>query len=205
LRWSDLFYDRARLAVELSRFGIEARVLATDIRDVPGMRERCEHLDEDACLLLALQWFGDQGYPQPPKGERTNWNSWGYNRDWGRLPPLDEHVVTDAPKLVSNDRPGMKRRTGPDPVFHDPDVVARALSVLAAVDVTAAAGAAGWKNKKDVLRAEKLERWGLLRRARATLWVDPERVWQRDGKVSLRVLSADGLEWLDPLPLRVQP
>jgi hypothetical protein len=55
------------------------------------------------------------------------------------------------------------------------------------------------------MRAEKLQRWKLLRWDGVTLWADPGRVWQRDGNVALRVLSGDGSKWLDPLKLRTKP
>jgi hypothetical protein len=61
---------------------------------------------------------------------------------------------------------------------------------------------------KDVLRAEKLHGWRFLRWDGLALWADPQRVWQRNGKLALRVLlvRADGAaEWADPLALTRRP
>jgi hypothetical protein len=72
VRWSDLYNDQERLAVVLSEIGIRPIHLILDVRDVPELRERCELLKDPARLLLALQWFGDQGHPQPSRAERTS-------------------------------------------------------------------------------------------------------------------------------------
>jgi hypothetical protein len=65
--------------------------------------------------------------------------------------------------------------------------------------------AASGLHSKDVLRAEKMQRWELIRWDGRRLFADPVRVWQRDGKIALRVLSRDGKEWLDPLKLQAKP
>jgi hypothetical protein len=99
--WSELFDYPERLEVELSKVGTTPAELAMDIRDVPQFRERWERLSERARLLLALQWFGDERHPQPPRSERTAWHIYGYTPDWGQLPPLDEapleHAAQRAP------------------------------------------------------------------------------------------------------------
>jgi hypothetical protein len=126
------------------------------------------------------------------------------------LPVLDievgpaeaKHPERAAAARFSNDRPGMKRRSGPDPAFHERDVIGTALSALPSI---AKATAESGLHNKDVLRAEKLRDWELLRWDGTTLWADPERVWQRRGRVALRVLNTGGSEWLDPLPLRARP
>jgi hypothetical protein len=100
-RWSELFHDPERLELELSKVGTTPTELAMDVRDVPELRERWERLSERARLLLALQWFGDEEHPQPPRSERTVWHIYGYTPDWGQLPPLDEgpleHAAQPAP------------------------------------------------------------------------------------------------------------
>jgi hypothetical protein len=116
-------------------------------------------------------------------------------------PSTDAAADREHAPPLANDRPGMKRRSGPLPTFHEPRVIEAALTELGKGKVKDASDASGL-NAKDVLRIEKLQRWELLRPDGTADW---ERVWQRDGKIALRVLSSDRLEWIDPLPLRVRP
>lgn len=96
--------DPERLAVELSKVGTTPGELALDVRDVPELRERYELLTPEARLLLALEWFGDQGHSQPT--ERTEWHILGYTPDWGRLPRLD-----DAEQAAASERPSSSSHT----------------------------------------------------------------------------------------------
>ena len=111
----------------------------------------------------------------------------------------------DAAAPRSNDPPGMKRQPGPDPAFHEPEVIGAALGALKTGGVLIYAVKVSGMHEKDVLRAEKPHRWKLLRWDGATLWADEKRVRQRAGKIALRVLSGDEAEWLDPLLLRISP
>jgi hypothetical protein len=74
-RWSDLasVSDRPRLKVELAKDGTTPDDLVLDVQDVPALHAQCERLegDDEALLLLALQWFGDEGNPQPE--QRREW------------------------------------------------------------------------------------------------------------------------------------
>ena len=92
-------------------------MLILDIQDVPTVRERverCKLMGESALLLLALQWFGDLGHPQPP--ERRTRPKHRRMPDWGPLLPLDELAgesgESAAPGAKSRWRWG-KRRAGP--------------------------------------------------------------------------------------------
>ena len=75
MHWSDLRDDPERLSIELAKAGTTPEDLASDVRDVPELRETCERLKRPARLLLALQYFGDEGNPQPT--ERTEWHIFG--------------------------------------------------------------------------------------------------------------------------------
>jgi hypothetical protein len=92
--WSDLFDDPDQLAIELSPLGIDRKVLARDICDVPGY-EHLRSLTERQRLKVALQVFGDQRRPQPPQETRTLWHIFGHTPEWGRLPTLDDKPKTD--------------------------------------------------------------------------------------------------------------
>jgi hypothetical protein len=93
-RWSELpAVDPDRLAIELAKLGIDDSDLAADIRDVPERKAIAENLtSESARLRLALEWFGDNGHPQPV--ERTEWLGTGRTPAWGRLPRLKDDSRT---------------------------------------------------------------------------------------------------------------
>ena len=159
-------------------------------------------------MRLALEWFGDLRNPQPQ--ERSKWlEDWVFPGDDGpptfRTPDWGSCTGsrTTAGSSAILERPAGDQTFGRAPAFHEPDLIGTALSALPS-GVAKASADSGVHNK-DVLRAEKLRDWKLLRWDGTTLWADPERVWQRDGRVALRVLSTDGSEWLDPLPLRARP
>jgi hypothetical protein len=143
VRWSEL--PPARREIELARrAGITIDDLVSDAEDVPELREAIKLLSPEAKVQLALEWFGDQGHPQPEKrtrpivatfdgeplyGDRTP--------DWGRLPRLEEdeqraqgQPEATEPIAFSNDRPEIKRGPGPDPAFHEGPVIGRALDAL---------------------------------------------------------------------------
>ena len=73
MRWSDLASNPTRLKVELARDRTTPADLARDVQDVPALRDECARLEDDydGLLFLALQWFGDEGHPQPT--ERRDW------------------------------------------------------------------------------------------------------------------------------------
>jgi hypothetical protein len=99
--WSELRHDPPRLAAELAKLGISRRVLKADVRDVPELRSTCNLLTGDALLVLALEWFGDEGHPQP--AQRTVWQL-GRTPDWGRLPPLEDDELPPVEEPQKNPR-----------------------------------------------------------------------------------------------------
>lgn len=103
----------------------------------------------------------------------------------------------------SNDPPGLRKHPGPEERFHDLDVIARAIGAkVTRKETFEEAMAASGLNQKDVARVERMYLLDLFKRNGNTLVPDPVRVRQRDGRIALRVLSDDGLEWLDPLGVR---
>jgi hypothetical protein len=86
--WSEL--PRWRLEVELAKIGTTISEFVCDARDVPELQPWIEDLSPDAKLQVALEWFGDQGNPQP--AERQDWHGYGRTPDWlgGRLPALED-------------------------------------------------------------------------------------------------------------------
>jgi hypothetical protein len=91
--WSSL--SRAERATALARHGITIRHLLADLQDVmehdesalAGAWVRCK--TEEDLELLAFEYFGDLGRPQPT--QRTEWPLWGRTPDWpdGRLPQAE--------------------------------------------------------------------------------------------------------------------
>jgi hypothetical protein len=175
-------------------------------------RHKC---DLEAAHRLNLETGEYVRFPEYPQAERDE-----LERRLRELPPesvetrymramaetLENREREDESRpSASNDRPGIKRKPGPEPTFHDGADIGTALAALS--DGVESASRSSGLNKKDVLRGEQLQRWGFLRWDYATLWADPERVWQRDGKVALRLLvkGAEGLEWVDPLELKKKP
>lgn len=94
--WSEL--SPGRLEVELGKAGTTVHDLETDIRDVPEVKPWVEGLSPEAKRQLAIEYFGDQGHPQPPQGQRTKWHITGYTREFGRLPRLDGEDAAAATK-----------------------------------------------------------------------------------------------------------
>jgi hypothetical protein len=89
--------------IELANCGTRPEYLVRDAEDVPELRQRMKLLSSfEAKLRLALDWFGDQGHPQPEKRTRPATASFDDyvvygdpTPDWRRLPRLDE---TGQPK-----------------------------------------------------------------------------------------------------------
>jgi hypothetical protein len=103
LLWSALFYDRARLVVELAKAGTTPAYLVRDYMDMDEQRGGGHQLwGEERLLLQALVYFGDQGNPQPTN--RRVWADLGLRTpDWigGRLSPLEaEPPPADASSLA---------------------------------------------------------------------------------------------------------
>jgi hypothetical protein len=94
--WSEL--PRWRLEVELAKIGTTISEFVCDARDVPELQPWIEDLSPDAKLQVALEWFGDQGNPQPT--ERQDWHGYGRTPDWlgGRLPRLRDGGAPAAPR-----------------------------------------------------------------------------------------------------------
>jgi hypothetical protein len=110
-RWSEL--DPVRLEIELAKLGIMVGDLVKDAEDVPELHEMMELLSPEAKARLALEWFGDQGHPQPEErtppviGAFLDHGSFIYGDltpNWGWLPPL-------APEEDSGPREGELSQT----------------------------------------------------------------------------------------------
>jgi hypothetical protein len=89
--WTELLReDPRRLEVELARAGTTRGDLARDICDVPGSKATPE-MPQDVRVLLAVEWFGDEGHPQPE--HRRDWvrshapgrTKWFKTREFGQL------------------------------------------------------------------------------------------------------------------------
>ncbi len=93
--WSGL--SGAEAEFELAKRGTTPEYLIRDAEDVPKLRERMSLLSSpEAKLRLALEWFGDQGHPQPEKRTRPITGQIGdlilyddLTPVWGWLPSLD--------------------------------------------------------------------------------------------------------------------
>jgi hypothetical protein len=96
MRWVDLQRnDPALLELELASAGTTPAYLVRDALDDPALREKMKLLSPEARVLLALEYYGDEGHPQPEKrtplivvafGEGASASA-GRTPDWGRLPP----------------------------------------------------------------------------------------------------------------------
>jgi hypothetical protein len=94
-RWSDL--SPVELEVELAKAGVTAKELVRDAQDVPELKPIMKRLkSRDAKLRLAVEWFGDEGHPQPKERQRRVMFYGGPEAivyydpspDWGQLPGL---------------------------------------------------------------------------------------------------------------------
>lgn len=107
--WSELAGPerRVELEIELAKIGTRPEDVVADALDIAELRPLIEDLSPEARLRVALEWFGDQGNPQPPRSERTNWHVTGYTTDWpgGRLPLLEDATAAVRPA----------KRRGPPP------------------------------------------------------------------------------------------
>lgn len=125
VRWSDLVrQDPARLEIDLARIGITVDDLLSDAEDVPELRPILARLtSKEARLRTALEWFGDQGHPQPQDRDYL-WTFHfggetvaipGRTPDWpgGRLPPLEDDEAHDLPGDPVEERPATERRHEP--------------------------------------------------------------------------------------------
>jgi hypothetical protein len=97
-----------RVEIELAKCGTTIRDLVHDLYDVPELRDVLERLSsEEARQRLALEYFGDEGHPQPRErepvalmyglpaavyGDRTP--------DWGRLPRLEAGEQAPRPRAA---------------------------------------------------------------------------------------------------------
>jgi hypothetical protein len=102
------------LEIELAKLGIKIDDLVNDAEDVPELREAMKLLSRDAKVKLALEWFGDQGHPQPEKRTRPIVATFdgepvygSRTPDWGRLPRLED----DTPE--KHDRGGRPHKKHP--------------------------------------------------------------------------------------------
>jgi hypothetical protein len=106
-RWSEL--PPERLEIELAKLGITNRDLVKDAEDVPELREMMRLLSPEARVKLALEYFGDQGHPQPEKRTPRWLGAVGdvaiyddLTPNWGRLPRLaDEKLRRDPCKTAA--------------------------------------------------------------------------------------------------------
>jgi hypothetical protein len=107
VRWVDLQRDDSvRLELELAKAGTTPAELVRDALDVPELRQRMKLLrSQEARLRLALEYFGDEGHPQPV--ERTRWPHilvpgqpahGQMTPDWGLLPRLENDGLPADPQ-----------------------------------------------------------------------------------------------------------
>jgi hypothetical protein len=116
VRWVDLLEHPARLEVELAKAGATPAFLVRDLMDVPELQKELKFLRSEAARLRrALEWFGDEGNPQPANRTRRATMAFGDGEvvlgpvtpKWGPLPRLD---VDERHKRVGTRRGG--RPTG---------------------------------------------------------------------------------------------
>jgi len=110
LLWSEL--PRWRVEIELAKVGTTPDYLVRDAEDEPELQAEMELLSSpEAKLRRALQYFGDEGNPQPENREPRVLAGWDDGRviegaltpDWGQLPRLP---------------PEMKKKPGPEQETH---------------------------------------------------------------------------------------
>jgi hypothetical protein len=96
--WVDLLRDDpTRLELELAKAGTAPKYLVRDANDEPVLRSTMRLLkSHDAKLQLALQYFGDEGHPQPRERTRPivimvdgKPLLGNLTPEWGELPSLD--------------------------------------------------------------------------------------------------------------------
>jgi hypothetical protein len=109
LLWSDLFDRPGRLAVELNKVGTTSRFLVLDLRDAARdnstLQTELDRVGPAGWLLLALEWFGDLGNPQPTN--RTLWSGSFRTPDWTvpRFPPLEDDEAAPSATQPNLTRP----------------------------------------------------------------------------------------------------
>ena len=210
--WSRLLRDDpVRLKIELAKAGTTLGDLARDIRDVPEMSELTEKMLRPEKQRLALEYFGDQGHPQPE--DRRNWVSgtsparthWRKTPEFRRLPQLpdDDRSVGDAdgaeleeagtelplelPRLPGGSTLALYRHGKLQ------GAVKRFDKGATVGDVSATLGLP----QDDARRVRLMFERGLRRLVGGKL-VPHARVGMKGARYALRYLSDDGARWLDP-------
>jgi hypothetical protein len=90
--------DPAQLELELAKAGTTPEYLIRDAQDEPALHTAMSLLaTDDAKLRLALEYFGDDGHPQPTRRTPPNTGAFGDHAlygsltpEWGLLPRLKD-------------------------------------------------------------------------------------------------------------------
>jgi hypothetical protein len=106
VRWSEL--PPERLEIELAKLGITVRDLVRDAHFVPELKPWFRKLSKETKQKVALEWFGDEGHPQPEERNVPVGVIAVTSPDWGRLPSLDDAGQPKARK---------PRHRHPDPIL----------------------------------------------------------------------------------------
>ena len=104
MSWSRLFRDDpVRLEVELKKAGTTLNNLALDTRDVPELSDMTG-MSANARRLLALQYFGDEGHPQPENRRERKRRKSTSSRD-RRVVMFKTPAFGQLPRLPDDERP----------------------------------------------------------------------------------------------------
>jgi hypothetical protein len=115
VRWSDLLRDPRRLWTELGKVGLTIDDLVEAGEDDPELGPIMDNLtSEEAKQRLVLEWFGDQGHPQPKEPRKRVDPMYGSGKIvivplppvWGYLPRLED----DEPALEQPHGPELRHR-----------------------------------------------------------------------------------------------
>jgi len=106
-----------RVEIELAKCGTTPEYLVRDAEDVPELQQRMSLLrSPEAKLRVALEWFGDEGHPQPETRTRpflyALWDVEAYGDvtpSWGRLQRLEDGEPTDAQPEPTAQQPKNKK------------------------------------------------------------------------------------------------
>src|SRR5262245_15632944 len=113
-RWSELLsVDPLRLEIELAKAGTDPTSLVSDAHEVPELVPILEGLSKEAALQVALEYFGDEGNPQPT--ERTDDGWIGRTPDFGQLHRLED----DGQTPVERSRRKKPRHRPPTPIARE--------------------------------------------------------------------------------------
>jgi hypothetical protein len=180
-----------------------------DAQDDPALKERLDLAEsEDEKLRIALEWYGDEGHPQP--AERTEWlegiftgitglDTFTRTPDWGHLPELEDVGVeteTGTEPAATAERPSIPNLSQINSYTY--------ATLQKAVKILDGDGTLGDVQRDarlvaaDSRRVRLMMGEGLLRLNESRKLIVDERVARLRSRYVLRYLSADDSRWLDP-------